>query len=238
MQTIWEYNLGQETIIQYPIDQGQPKAEFPSILYRYFKEEEHADQFVNRSIRIGTLEQYRRCEQAGRGDGGEGVKVYNSGYVAGDGTDERLQTISRRAGIYIHPSCKAVTISNNTKVEKSNAYVLCMTHKYSKTEFVTEFGKYCVEITNPIMLFIEISVRLQELIGQCRCYAGSVIYKDRDYKHLEQDPGPVSFIKPKNLFEYQAEFRLLWVPTQQPVQHDGLSVIVPALPDLELIPED
>lgn len=229
MATLWEYDLENGKLFCRFSNSISQSTRFPDMLYRFVKKRRYAKTFVRGSVRIGTLEAYRKCEQVGRGDKGEGIQIYNSGVIRGDGTEKDIQVIAQRSGIYIDPTCKGVYINNNTRVVSSDAYVLCLTTKYMPADFAEEFGRHCIQISNPLGMFVEISRTLSKQIGGCFCYAGQVVYDKREYCHLEQPPGPIGFVKPQDLFEYQAEFRMLWHPKRRDTKVETLEVSVPAI---------
>src|SRR5688572_23912877 len=66
----------------------------PPRLFRFFKEEAHADSFSSGSIWISTLSQCRMYENPSRGDPEEGMLDYYSGTVIGNGADSDVQLVA------------------------------------------------------------------------------------------------------------------------------------------------
>lgn len=182
-------------------------------IYRFFSEEWQADSLACGDVWLSTLKQCRTYENPEQGDPEEAHEIYNSGHAVGGSNDLELVEQARRSGIFIGPGCSNITINNNTRVTSiSDAFVLCTTINFSPEKLNDTFGKYCVEITNPMEFFVSISESLNTQYTIKEAAAGRVIYKDRNYSGMEIPPGPIGFVKPPDLYANQEEFRFLWLP--------------------------
>jgi hypothetical protein len=198
-------------------------------VYRFFQEEWEADALARGEVWLSTLETCRAYEDPEQGDPEEAHETYNSGHAVGGSDDPDFVEVARRSGIHIGPGCSDITLSNNTrKTVLPDAYVLCTTNELSPDKLSETFGRYCVEITNPKDFFIRVSTILEKSTPIKEAVAGKVIYKDRHYTGMESPPGPICFVKPRDLYATQREFRLLWVPENA----KGLTPFLVKCPDV------
>ncbi|TSJ83887.1 hypothetical protein [Chitinimonas sp. BJB300] len=180
-------------------------------VYRFIKEESHANALVNGNVWINTLEKCRAYEDPLQGDEEEAVHRYNSGYIMGGSDDPSLMVVAARCSINIGPGCPNITLNNNTSVHRiPDAFVLCATEFFNPKELNQTFGMYCVEISNPNKFFQLLTMKLRELHQIRQAAWGKVIYRKRNYSGLEDPPGPLGFVKPADPYSVQREVRFLW----------------------------
>ncbi len=192
----------------------------PEEVFRFFELEEHAEALLQGHVWISTLETCRRYENAERGDPDEASVIYNSGTIVGDSDNADLQLIAQRSRIGIGPGCTNITLSNNTRSTRiPDAYVLCTTLGADPTT-MGDFGKYCVRIARPRSFCERVTAILVRIGSIQQAYAGPVRYADRTYRFLDAEPGPLGFVKPRDKYAHQREYRMLWLPT-------GLKAIQP-----------
>lgn len=107
--------------------------EFPDTLFRSFRRLEHAQQFINGSVRFGTVLGYKKIEDEGRRDTTEGT-----GHITSKSVDTKIQ------------------FSSNV------FYALCC-HQDLSSALRTNHGKFIVEITHPLFLAEELTRALRNL---------------------------------------------------------------------------
>lgn len=198
----------QEALIEYSAKCSYGETQ----IYRYLTRAEYADAFTKGSVQLSTLETCRQYEDEQRGDAGEATQEYKSGFVAGDGNDAALQTVSQRAGIGISGDCLDITMNNNTRVVKlPDAFVLCTTELFDSAKLSRSFGPYCVEISEPFEFFRLVTLRLNKIHCIQNAHFDRVTYRDRSYVGLEDPPGPLGFVKPPDKYQEQQEVRLFWI---------------------------
>ena len=182
-------------------------------IYRFFPEEWQAEALTNGDVWISTLETCRCYENPGQGDPEEATMTYNSGTITGDGDKPDVQLIARRSEISIGKDCTNITMSNNTcHTRLPDGYVLCTTDDFSPEKLSTTFGMYCVKINNPRLFFDRVTECLKQQTKLKKSVLGKVLYDDRFYKHTENPPGPIGFVKPRDKYSDQSEVRMLWIP--------------------------
>jgi hypothetical protein len=194
-------------------DPGSHADEFPVglPLYRFFREESHADDFAAGRIWISTLAACRKHEERGRGDPGEGTLTYRTGSVVGGSSDTAFVSIAARAGIHIGPGCSNISISDCTSHQRiEDAYVLCMTERYSPELLSETFGRFCVRIPEPRLLFNLLSTVMQSRYRTLGGLLGRVRYVSRHFSGTSPVPGHPGFVKPPDEYVDQAEVRMLW----------------------------
>ncbi len=181
-------------------------------IYRFFPEQWQAESLCKGNVWISTLETCRQYEDPLQGDPEEATHTYNSGYIHGDSDNPAFVKIAARSGIRIE-GCPDSTISDCTRIQQlPDAYVLCTTRDFCPENLSNTFGCYCVKISNPAEFFKRASVALNKHRKIREGGMGLVKYTDRSYTGLQSPPGPIGFVKPRDQYEAQKEFRLLWIP--------------------------
>src|SRR3569833_890484 len=113
-------------------------------IFRYFREQNHADALVQGNVYVSTLSTCRKHETAGQGDVEEGTERYYHGPISTG--DTNFAIIARRAGIQLDSNSRAATIAYNArKSELLDAFVICTTEQID-SDGVLSWGRYCVEI--------------------------------------------------------------------------------------------
>lgn len=180
-------------------------------LYRFFSKEEYADNMCRGNLLISTLEACRGYEDPRRGDKGEGELIY---HMSGQGSseDQDFVEMAGRAGIGIGAGCFNVSIENARNISRMpDGLVICTTVRFSPEHMTNSYGKYCVEIHN-VQLFAEtVDHELKKLYGQgLQGTMGLIEYADREYSGLGPPPGLLGFVKPKDQYADDKEYRFLW----------------------------
>lgn len=179
-------------------------------VYRFFKEEEHANALARGDIYLSTLDNCRAYEDAEQGDPEEAYETYLSGHLVG--SSDELNEQAQRLGFYTSGFCENIEITNCSSTRKlTDAYVLCTTTEFSPENLNEKFGKYCVEIKDPRKFFVAVSKKLNSISTIREAATRKIIYRDRNYIGLDQPPGPIGFVKPSVPYEKQKEFRFLWI---------------------------
>lgn len=181
-------------------------------VYRFFKEEEHANALARGDIYLSTLESCRAYEDAEQGDPEEAYETYLSGNIVGGSSDAEFVEKARRMGVIIGSNCNNIKFSNCSRTTSlPDAYILCTTTEFSPENLGEKFGGYCVEIKNPRKFFNIISRKINSIYAIREAAIGTVKYADRKYTGMEAPPGPIGFVKPSFPYEKQKEFRFLWL---------------------------
>lgn len=192
-------------------------------VYRFFKEESHADALCRGDVWISTLNECRKYEDPLQGDPEEAVHTYTSGFISGNGSDKDVVTTASRLGIFIGEGATNITIGGGIHVSTiHDAFVLCTTREFSPKKLSNTFGNYCVEILSPREFFCEVTASLREIVQLKQSRMGAVIYRNREYSRLEAPPGPLGFVKPHDKYAPQKEIRFLW-------EYEGEEEIAPLL---------
>jgi hypothetical protein len=183
-------------------------------LYRRFDNADIADAFAKGDMRISTLGRCKKYEDAERGDREEGVHRYESGDASSDDSHSEFAIVARRMGFDLDPDIAGLSI-RNCEMEWTlvDAWVLCLSERDGDADALR--APYCVEILRPRRLFAAITDRLFFAAphGPVRqACMGKVIYRRRSYAGVEDDPGPIGFVKPAIPYAKQREVRMLWIP--------------------------
>lgn len=188
----------------------------PTKVYRYFKDELHAEDFLRGKVRISTLNRCREYENLMQGDKHEASLLYYSGNVGGIGNDPDVIEVASRLGMDVNFSDNTwVSIHGTTGISSlENAYVFCTSTKFSPEKFKHDFGDYCVQIIDPDYFLKKLTETVNiknQIYYSC---AGKITYKKRHYIGLEEVPeGDPAFIKPLE-YQEQFEYRFLLHPQE------------------------
>lgn len=207
----------------------------PTVLYRFFDEASHADDFVSGKIRISTVQKCREYDDPKQGDKEEATLQYTIEKISQDPhITSNINQISKRVGIFVSDDCENVTISNaSSEMILYDAYVLCTTLEYSPDEFQEGFGKYCVRINNPYVFakIVGHTMYLQTGIGQL--IHSKINYRPRTIQqHEDESLYTIGFVKPIDPYAPQKEYRFLWNVKSLPI-----SPIFLSCPDLSRVCE-
>ena len=182
-------------------------------VYRFFPEKWQAESLCQGNVWISTLETCRKYEDPLQGDLGEATHTYKSGHIVGGSGDPAFVEMASRSGIHISGVCSNINISGATNVQRlPDAYVMCSTKEFSPEKLSDTFGNYCVKISNPAEFFKRVSVELNKESPIREAGMGLIQYKDREFTGLQAAPGPIGFVKPRDQYAPQKEFRQLWIP--------------------------
>jgi len=161
--------------------------EYPDILFRSFGCIEHAQQFLSGNIRFGSVLGYRKAEDERRRDETEGTGHYTT-----DGVDSKTEF------------CTNVV------------YTLCC-HRDIEAAKNASYGKYIIEIANPLYLAEELTRLLRNLSSK---HFGGIEGVYVDYDKGEEKGGKLNSYansrltysqKPKTPFYKDKEFRFVFI---------------------------
>lgn len=184
----------------------------PREVFRYFRSEKYAEDFVRGHVLISTLKICREYEDPLQGDSEEGFERYTPGAaIRGGSNDSDFVTMAGRVGIRVGEGCEDIFI-NNAQIENSlhDAYVLCTTIGFSSDQLTDTFGNYCVKIKNLDAFQLEITKKLFEISPVDAYFRGGITYKERSYQGMEPPPGVIGFVKPSDKYSAQREYRFMW----------------------------
>lgn len=190
----------------------------PKTIFRFFKEKEHAEALCKGDVWLTTLQTCREYDDPLQGDAKEATHTYDGGtsVLHGDGSDLDFVTKAARLGIRVSPDSKDIQISGGFhSFSIPNAYVLCTTQEFNPSKLSDTFGNYCVEISEPKEFFELVSAKLHHTVSLKHGYMGPVTYDKRDHMVHEALPAPIGFVKPKDIYSEQKEFRFLWLPADK-----------------------
>jgi hypothetical protein len=182
-------------------------------LYRFFREEKHADDLRLGSVWISTLETCRRHEDPQQGDQGEGIHQYSISHVQGGSGDKEFERMAAQAGIHLAVGAGAqnVTIREHVSVNRLiDAYVICTTEQFDPAKLSPTFGEHCVRISSALRFFQAVNQRLLPFIDCKEAVLAPITYSDRHYADRQTPPGLLGFVKPSDMYADQQEVRAMW----------------------------
>ncbi|WP_416413754.1 hypothetical protein [Pantoea sp. App145] len=181
----------------------------PNKIYRFFDNENFANDFVKGNMRISTLGVCRANENKAQGDSKEGTMTYHINYISSE--EKNSEQILKRAGYRMKGCVDCYVIDSFGEQEQKDSYILCTTMKFNPEDFKQDFGSYCIEITNPKKLMEIITRTLHKTKGITMCNYGRVVYKNRLTFQNECLEVPIELIKPDtDIYKMQNEFRFTW----------------------------
>jgi hypothetical protein len=191
---------------------------WPGPVYRFFKDESHADALARGEIWISTLGECRKYENEMQGDPGEGHMAYQfNGSISGNTSDPEFTKIVRQVGLQTLPGMN-IQMRNVIGLQAlPDALVLCTSMRFAPEILSKDFGEYCVRINEPFAFFKLVSEELAARYDLLTFGLDSVIYSERKFANFESPPGRVGFVKPER-FREQQEARMLWtIDTSAPL---------------------
>jgi hypothetical protein len=162
--------------------------DIPHLLLRFFKEEDHANQFLSGSIRAGLLEYYRGVEDA-RKDVTEGQ---SSVYFPGKDVPVRASSTS------LH-----------------RYYIVCTTHPEVDVNYVAaKYGHFMVRIHQPLVLLERIKVAWQahSLAENDGAFVAGVEYTKDEMREADpyySPPPHLVYLQKRRIDEMDREYRYL-----------------------------
>lgn len=194
------------------------ETESPVKVYRFFKEKWQAEALCRGEIWLSTLETCRNYEDPLQGDPDEATQSYSSGFLSGGSSDHRFVAAAANAGIVIGPGCSNITINNcRSQTRLPDAFVLCTTREFQPENLNDTFGHYCVEISNLFEFFDILTVGLHKEVPLVECAMGNTRYSSTHFSGYHLPPGPLGFVKNKDKYAAQKEFRFLFRPDVQKI---------------------
>ena len=109
---------------------------------------------------LSTISYCRTAEAAGVGDPGEATHVYRVDHVSGDpNTDSKVAHSMDQLGMGFGFGVD-ITLSQCMGIQAgTDGYLFCTAERYEPELMARNFGRYCVEISNP--------VRFYDLVSAC-----------------------------------------------------------------------
>ncbi|HDZ1026282.1 TPA: hypothetical protein RRU22_003058 [Klebsiella pneumoniae] len=201
-------------------------------VYRFFKEKIHAEALCEGRVWLSTLETCRKYEDPLQGDKGEALHTYSVENIRGDGSDADFVEMCARLGLVVSEGCKNISIGQGKSSQIiQDAFLLCTTKEFNPSKLNGTFGNFCVEISNPIVFFEMLTEELKKIIPFKNGRMGAVVYDKREFTGVEKIPAPIGFIKPKDIYWEQKEFRFLW-ETNEPEKIKPFEVFCPSIAPL------
>jgi hypothetical protein len=197
----------------------------PPVLYKFFREEAHADALAMRGeVRIGTLYDFRAQEGLDpiRGDAGEGqftitLESAHPATITAENAPWYLKNFIVQSGMPILSHGGTINAVGNYP----DSYVFCAS-AVRTSALAAGYGPYCVRIHHVVGFFTALSRHLTDDIGiASKAHLGAFgwcQYEDRSIKATsvatEIPPQPVAFIK-KGERGDELEVRAVWYPAEQ-----------------------
>ncbi|SBL23395.1 Uncharacterised protein [Raoultella ornithinolytica] len=183
-------------------------------LFKYFKNPQFKDDFLNGKAWIGTLSNYRKIENKNQGDTTEGETFYNTTQVI---TDDNVSEIFNTKPIikdmlqnaHFPGEDMRVTLSNIT-VSLPDSYVLCFSKHRDDELFKHDFGEFCVKINDAEKFFFLLSISMKELDSEIN------IWNHDEIEYIKKPLTDFSerlftiFHKPSEQYKWQDEYRFAW----------------------------
>jgi hypothetical protein len=198
----------------------------PRVLYKFFREREHARGLVERGeIRIGTLHEFRRTDgwDELRGDAGEGEFTFSL-------TSESPETITAEsAPWFLKPVIEGVGMpiashggTLNAVANHPDAFMYCTT-QLASSQGLDSYGEFGVVIHDVESFFRLITEHLTDNLKLAahspHGFAAPCLYIDREVKlsssQIEVSEPPFAFLKPA-LKAAEKELRGIWHPITPP----------------------
>jgi hypothetical protein len=195
-------------------------------LYKYI----HARDLVHvqrGSFRIGTLAEYRRTESYGNeiGDKHEGMistrmaPGVERNVTLGDGSLESnlLASVIARGPKSIINITLGADVRFHIENWSNDVYVFSTSSKFDPSTMDRLGYDACVEIHQPERFFIALDRSMQRRGSVTYDELHEITYRDKNADYLKPHTVHPALIKDPR-FEYQAEFRALWTPVDQPIE--------------------
>jgi len=187
--------------------------QLPKALYKYLKLE-HADDMLDKGkVKIGTLYEYRRYEDAERKDEKEGVKsTYTDVKNPIEATNNKDLPGGYRNFIQIEKGGTVNLLSGSLdRIEVVvDVYMYCLSEIYDKT-IMLDFGcDSCVKIEDPAN-FIQNLTNCMKDFTTHEPFGGKCAYMDRRQEFSDHKNIPPYLLK-DSLYQHQREFRVIWFP--------------------------
>jgi len=187
----------------------------PKTLYRFFSNEQYANDFINGKIRLSTLKSCTEIEIHKGGDDLEGkmkIHIDNHVFQVSSDTDKKLlqnaTVVIRKSSPESKMQIRMVNCTTNYKID---ANVLCFTKEPSEYILKT-FGQFGVQLNNPEIFLERVHKCLKESDPNYLGYRfNHVHYNDNSANYLDMDAlDQLGFSKRKEIFEMENEFRFLF----------------------------
>ncbi|EPM0685537.1 hypothetical protein WJE63_004447 [Klebsiella pneumoniae] len=181
-------------------------------LFKYFKNPQFKEDFLNGKVWVGTLSDYRRIENANQGDRVEGVTHYNTTqrftkHNWGQFTNKNPM-LADTFMKFKFTEGNSLTISNLT-VRLPDAYTVCFSKLRDDELFKDDFGEYCVKINDAEKLFSSMLISITSLHSDLKyTQHQSIEYNKKPLDDYAESVYSV-FHKPER-YAWQEEYRFAW----------------------------
>lgn len=158
--------------------------EFPKVLYKCYDKREYAERFVEEGcIRAGSLNYYATIECESRCDPTEGEGHYQ---IPGPVTE-----VTFFKGSSIAPVIRETEgIQQHHVISANKVFAFCCTNQDVNMERMrSKFGKYIVQIYNPVRLAIDLDLVLNESDGKAnyQVIGSNIVYNKGELIKGEQE---------------------------------------------------
>lgn len=169
--------------------------------------------FLQGSVWVSTLEACRKYEEKDRGDPGDGTMWTQHPDAYGDGDTDAVVESLNLIGVSVPRDAKRVTVQDLSELNHiPDAWLFCMSAEYNPST-MKSFGRYCVGIRDPQQLYDRLTDSIHTLTPLKQRARGPVTYADRSHLASEPSPGVIGFVKPRDLYGEQREWRMMFIPT-------------------------
>lgn len=177
-------------------------------IFRFFREEAHADALARGEVWLSTLERCRGYEDA-RGDHQEGLHFHHLTDVA-IGQSQEIRAAATRIGIEADPGVQVSFKDVVGLTRMPDAYVLCFSTDGTSPLVRERFGEFGVEVLDRREFGRRLASAFTAERTKVRIWGRHVTYAERSTIDAEPENGPLGFVKPLQ-FADEAEYRLLIV---------------------------
>ena len=195
-----------------------------TVLYRRLKSREHAEAFLDGRIFITTLQRCRTVEDAVRRDGGEGRLQHNTGLI--HPALPNYEALLARAGYDPRHHKNAVINDCVSNEGIRDAWLLCTSTDVGGVDR-ERFGRYVIEVTQPLEFFAELSFEMIRSKRATQCTASAIVYGERVYVGLDLPVAPAPFVKPP-CFQDEREVRFAWMHDES-IAMDPMEITFPGV---------
>ena len=207
---------------------GKAQQGIPARLYRYFERAEHAQRLVDGHVWLSTLEYVRKCD-ASRADPHDATMRYQVSRLDADTPKAEASLIldRLRADRFFDGDPSGIRAQNLTLVSVvPDSFLLCLSSLKMDKRLQRVFGKYCVEIENPVALWREINTAVLQVMPKAFPRFDAVTYTGRSYRDADPQPGMLGFASDPSL-AFEREFRMIWYPSEPGLKLSPKEVEVP-----------
>lgn len=195
----------------------------PTILYKFTERRFAEEMLLGRSIRVGTIYEFRNQEEheLQKGDPHEGTTFIGEGpFTIGSATTPGLYRFLKRRGLNIENSSIGPTFGQPAiEIGGPDGNIVCLSLATDEETRKSLDPKYdaCVEIGSPATFINNLSCAVYRRLGPMTCGGRAVDYRSRTASHMDEH-FPDGWCTKETAFAVQREFRLLFDHKVRPIQ--------------------